>query len=102
MLFRSRNQGDFFEQNLENQRHGITVPEGETWEEVSGAIPKGGVTFHHNLTFHGSLANTSGRPRRSFAVHLRTQNSRPIKDQRAGLSEFIDDHTLCPVIYGAL
>lgn len=97
-----RNQGDFFEQNLEGQRHDIVLPEGETWEEVSGAISKGGVTFHHNLTFHGSKANTSGSPRRSLAVHLRTQNSRPIEDRRAGLTEFIDDTTLCPVIYGTV
>ncbi|MCX6382714.1 MAG: phytanoyl-CoA dioxygenase family protein [Armatimonadetes bacterium] len=97
-----RNEGDFFAQNLAAQREGISTPVGETWEEVSGAIPAGGVTFHHNLTFHGSQANVSGRPRRSFAVHLRTQNSRPIGDRREGLSEFIDDRTLCPVIYGKM
>ncbi len=97
-----RNEGDFFEQNLEGQKHGISVPEGANWEEVSGAIPKGGVTFHHKLTFHGSQANVSGRPRRSLAVHLRTQNSRPVENRREGLTEFIDDTTLCPVIYGKM
>lgn len=96
------NAGDFFAQNLEAQREAIAIPEGETWEEVSGLMQAGGLSFHHCLTFHGSGQNTSGKPRRSFAVHLRTQNSRPVGDQREGLTRFIDDTTLCPIIYGRL
>jgi ectoine hydroxylase-related dioxygenase (phytanoyl-CoA dioxygenase family) len=94
-----RNQGDFFAQDLAGQKQGIAMPEGETWEEVSAVLPPGGVSFHHCLTFHGSGPNLSDLPRRSFAVHLRTQNSRPVNDQRRGLTEFIDNTELCPVLY---
>jgi hypothetical protein len=95
-----RKEGDFFAQDLEAQRQSLRLPDGAEWEEVSAILPPGGVSFHDRLTFHGSGPNRSGRPRRSFAVHLRTQNSRPVEGQRVGLTEFIDDHALCPVIYG--
>jgi hypothetical protein len=97
-----RGEGDFFAQELEGQREGITLPPGERWEEATAILPPGGVSFHHNLTFHGSGPNVSGRPRRSFAIHLRTDKSRPVEDRREGLTEFIDDPSLCPVIYGSL
>ena len=61
----------------------------------------GGLSLHHCLTFHGSTANSSGRPRSSLAIHLRTQNSRPVNNERKGLARFIDDETICPVIYEA-
>jgi ectoine hydroxylase-related dioxygenase (phytanoyl-CoA dioxygenase family) len=95
------NEGDFFGQNLEALKAGIHRPEGESWEEASAILPPGGVSFHDYLTFHGSGPNHSGRPRRSFAVHLRTQNSRPVEDRREGLSQFIDDPHLCPILYGS-
>lgn len=92
-------QGDFFEQDIAGQRSGIMIPAGKQWEEVPALLPPGGASFHDNLTFHGSGPNHSGRARRSFAIHLRTQNSRPVGDERQGLTEFIDDTTLCPVLY---
>jgi hypothetical protein len=95
-----RNQGDFFEQDLDGQLRAIEVPEGERWEEAAAILPPGGVSFHHCLTFHGSGPNHSAGPRRSFAIHLRTQNSRPVGDRREGLAQFIDDPTLCPILYG--
>lgn len=97
-----RNEGDFFAQDLEGQRQAIGVPEGERWEEATAILPPGGVSFHDNLTFHGSGPNVSGQPRRSFAIHLRTQNSRPVDNRREGLTQFIDDLEVCPVIYGSL
>jgi ectoine hydroxylase-related dioxygenase (phytanoyl-CoA dioxygenase family) len=36
----------------------------------------GEVHFHHGLTWHGSHANTSGRPRRAIALHYMTQETR--------------------------
>lgn len=33
-------------------------------------IPRGGMSFHHCRTIHGSGPNLSGAPRRSIAVHL--------------------------------
>ena len=59
----------------------------------------GGVSFHHCLTYHGSGPNLSGRPRRSFALHMRTQHSAPVDGVRKGLAQFIDDPAYCPTIY---
>lgn len=39
-------------------------------------VKKGEVHFHHALTWHGSHANTSGRPRRAIALHYMTQETR--------------------------
>lgn len=93
-------QGDFYAQDYERQAHQIAVPEGEQWEEVEATLPPGGVSFHHQLMLHGSGANRSGVPRRSLAIHMRSEQSRPVGDLRKGLTAFIDDPTYCPVIYG--
>ena len=39
-------------------------------------VGKGEVHFHHSLTWHGSHANTSGRPRRAIAIHYMTDETR--------------------------
>ncbi len=36
---------------------------------------KGEVHFHHCLTWHGSHANLSDRPRRAIAIHYMTQET---------------------------
>ncbi|MBV9468624.1 MAG: phytanoyl-CoA dioxygenase family protein [Abitibacteriaceae bacterium] len=95
-----RNQGDFFAQDVEAQRRAIDLPAGAVWEEVAAVLPPGGASFHDCLTFHGSGPNLSGYPRRSFALHMRTQNSRPVDNKREGLTQFIDNLAVCPVIYG--
>ena len=38
-------------------------------------VSKGCVHYHHSLTWHGSHANTSGRPRRAIAVHYMTEQT---------------------------
>ena len=38
-------------------------------------VKKGEVHFHHALTWHGSHANTSGRPRRAIALHYMTEDT---------------------------
>jgi ectoine hydroxylase-related dioxygenase (phytanoyl-CoA dioxygenase family) len=93
--------GDFFAQDLSGQKGAIRTPEGETWEEATALLPPGGVSFHDNLTYHGSGPNRSNAPRRSFALHMRTQNSRPTNDERKGLTRYLDDPSVCPVIYGS-
>jgi ectoine hydroxylase-related dioxygenase (phytanoyl-CoA dioxygenase family) len=93
--------GDFYGQDHEALRERIALPEGALWEEVAAILPPGGVSFHHNLTYHGSGPNRSGEPRRSFAIHMRTERSRPVEDARRGLTQFIDDPAYCPVIYAA-
>ena len=39
-------------------------------------VKKGEVHFHHALTWHGSHANQSGRPRRAIALHYMAGNTR--------------------------
>ena len=68
--------GNFSEQDQEKARAGIKVPKGETWSEYPAAMPRGAVSFHHPITFHGSGPNTSDQPRRSIALHLCTEKSR--------------------------
>ncbi len=92
-------QSDFFGQDLEGQRRALPVPTGATWSETEVIIPAGGASFHHHLTLHGSGPNRSGQPRRSFAIHLRTDQSRPVDDRRAGLTGFLDRPDYCPVVY---
>tara|TARA_Y100000588_G_scaffold390647_1_gene496758 strand:- start:2687 stop:3484 length:798 start_codon:yes stop_codon:yes gene_type:complete len=92
---------DFKGQDVEAVRSGIQIPDDRTWEEKPALMRAGGLSLHHCLTFHGSTANRSGRPRMSFAVHLRTQNSRPVNNERKSLTRFIDDETVCPVIYSS-
>jgi hypothetical protein len=91
---------DFYAQDIASQQRSFPIPEGAEWSEVAAVLPAGGVSFHDDLTLHASGPNTSGSPRRSLAVHLRTERSRPVGDARTGLAEFIDDRELCPVIYG--
>jgi hypothetical protein len=94
-------QSDFFAKEdqaaLQAQIQSAT---GDAWEEVAAILPPGGVSFHHSLTYHGSGPNLSGAPRRSFAIHMRTQNSRPRDGLRQGLTQFIDRLDYCPVIFG--
>lgn len=51
-------------------------PNGETLEAVPRPVTAGHVHFHHPLTWHGSPANHSGRPRRALAVHFATDEVR--------------------------
>ena len=92
-------EGDFFEQDNEAIRQGITVPAGEVWDEEPSLLPSGGVSFHHCLTYHGSNPNVSDIPRRSFALHLRTEKSRLKNGLKHGLTAFLDDPAFCPIIY---
>ncbi len=97
------NQGAFYIDNsddIEMQRDQISLPPGETWREVEATMSPGGVSFHHCLTFHGSRPNRSGVPRRSFAIHMRTENSYPVSQPEGTLAQFIHNTETCPVVYG--
>src|SRR5690606_20035316 len=50
--------------------------EGHKVEVVVCPVKKGEVHFHHALTWHGSHANSSGRPRRAIALHCMTEETR--------------------------
>ena len=93
-------EGTFQATDFEATRDMITLPEGQQWEEVSALLPPGGVSTHHNLVFHGSGPNQSGRPRRSLAIHMRSEGSRPANGGREGLARHIDNLDICPVIHG--
>lgn len=95
------NQGNFYGQDHEAQRQAISRPDGAAWEEVPAVLPPGGASFHHHLTFHASGPNLSAGPRRSFAIHMRTERSNPCDGIRKGLTAFIDLPSHCPVIYDA-
>jgi phytanoyl-CoA hydroxylase len=49
--------------------------EGHNLEVVPCPVERGRVHFHHPLTWHGSPANTSGRPRRAVALHFMTERA---------------------------
>jgi ectoine hydroxylase-related dioxygenase (phytanoyl-CoA dioxygenase family) len=59
----------------------------------------GQFAFHHKLTFHGSHPNTSGRPRRSFAIHMRTEKSWPKKGEESVYTADLTDQDMNSVIY---
>ena len=50
--------------------------DGHEIKVVPCPVKKGEVHFHHALTWHGSHANTSGRPRRAIAIHCMTEETR--------------------------
>jgi ectoine hydroxylase-related dioxygenase (phytanoyl-CoA dioxygenase family) len=80
-------------------------------------IPKGHVSFHHCLTYHGSGANRSDRPRRAVSVHLQDGENhwRPFRLRDGSLHAYNHDDLVrrnergepdytdpqfCPVIWG--
>ncbi len=91
---------DFFGQDLAAQRDAIASAHGGVWDEVSSTLNPGGLSFHNCITYHGSGPNVSAAPRRSFAIHLRTEKSKTKNGRRDGLTEFLEDHHANPIIYG--
>jgi len=91
------NAGQFFGQDQASIRQGIAVPQGQTWDEVPAVLQPGGASFHHRLTYHGSMANHSGRSRRSLAIHLRTNRSEHTPDSWVG--RYLSRPEICPIIY---
>lgn len=49
--------------------------QGHELTAVTCPVGKGEVHFHHPLTWHGSGANLSGRPRRAVALHFMTERA---------------------------
>jgi phytanoyl-CoA hydroxylase len=64
------------------QNHDLTVK--------TCPVKKGEVHYHHSLTWHGSDANKSGRPRRAVAMHYVSEKCRYIANDRS--------HALKPLI----
>jgi ectoine hydroxylase-related dioxygenase (phytanoyl-CoA dioxygenase family) len=53
-------------------------------------VKKGDVHFHHALTWHGSHANRSGRPRRAIALHCMTQETRYVASGNHVMKPFVE------------
>jgi ectoine hydroxylase-related dioxygenase (phytanoyl-CoA dioxygenase family) len=64
--------------------------EGHKLEVVRCPVKKGEVHYHHALTWHGSHANTSGRPRRAIALHYMTQDTRYVAAGNHPMKPFVE------------
>lgn len=53
-------------------------------------VKKGEVHYHHSLTWHGSRANTSGRPRRAIALHFMTGETRYVASGGHCMKPFVE------------
>jgi len=53
-------------------------------------VRKGEVHYHHALAWHGSHANTSGRPRRAIALHYMTQETRYVASGNHIMKQFVE------------
>ena len=62
---------------------------GHQLAEIACPVERGAVHFHHALTWHGSRANLSGRPRRAVALHFMTQGA---------LYKEAGDHLMKPLV----
>ena len=69
--------------------------------DAPAILPPSGVSFHLRLTIHGTGPNQAAGPRKSFAIHLRTESSRPATGSAHCYVSHLDDPLYCPVIYGA-
>jgi ectoine hydroxylase-related dioxygenase (phytanoyl-CoA dioxygenase family) len=49
--------------------------EGNKIDVKTSPVPAGHVHYHHALTWHGSPANTSNRPRRAIALHFMNEQT---------------------------
>ncbi|BCM92520.1 hypothetical protein IAD21_04402 [Abditibacteriota bacterium] len=55
---------------------------GHTIQIAPCPVPAGSVHFHHPLTWHGSPANKSGRPRRALALHFMSEDAKFVGAKR--------------------
>jgi ectoine hydroxylase-related dioxygenase (phytanoyl-CoA dioxygenase family) len=64
--------------------------EGHKLEVRLCPVRKGEVHYHHSLTWHGSHANLSGRPRRAIAYHYMTQETRYVASGEHPMKPFVE------------
>lgn len=91
--------GNFWELDMDAGSKAFPVPGDAAWEEVPAILPAGGASFHHRRTIHGSGPNTSDGPRISYAVHLRTEQSKPMDLAPPDYMAQLADQDLCPVLF---
>jgi phytanoyl-CoA hydroxylase len=56
---------------------------------IQWPVRRGQVSFHHSMTWHGSHANRSDRPRRAIALHFMTGDARFVKSGQHPMKKFI-------------
>jgi ectoine hydroxylase-related dioxygenase (phytanoyl-CoA dioxygenase family) len=95
------NAGDFFNSDRDHTREEIHVPSGETWNEVPAILAPGALSLHQSLTYHASGPNISQSPRISFALHLRTEKSKPLANCRDHYITNLVDPQVAPVLFNA-
>lgn len=78
-----------FLHKLENYDAMPSEFEGKKIEVVRCPVKKGEVHFHHALVWHGSHANTSGRPRRAIALHYMTQDTRYVASGQHPMKPYV-------------
>lgn len=64
--------------------------EGRQIEVRPCPVRKGEVHYHHALTWHGSPANRSGRPRRAIALHYMTGETRFVASGNHPMKPFVE------------
>jgi phytanoyl-CoA hydroxylase len=64
--------------------------QGHRVEVIRCPVKKGEVHYHHALTWHGSHANTSRRPRRAIALHYMTQDTRYVASGEHVMKTFVE------------
>ncbi|MEM7539722.1 MAG: phytanoyl-CoA dioxygenase family protein [Chloroflexota bacterium] len=79
-----------FLHTLENYEAMPNVFDGHELRVMRCPVQKGEVHFHHALTWHGSHANTSGRPRRAIALHYMTQDTRYVASGDHLMKQFVE------------
>lgn len=97
-LWGATSGGDFFSQEI--CQGDFSVPSNRVWKETSAVMVAGGLSLHDQHVLHGSGPNLSNTPRRSLAVHVRTEQSRLIDGKQSGLTSYMDDLYVSPIIYG--
>jgi len=92
-------RGDFFSTDLEQQMDAIRAEDRGPINDVPAVLPAGGVSVHHCLTYHGSGPNQSDQPRRSIAIHMRTEKSTPRPECDSHYVTELSDPDVCPILY---
>ena len=96
----NENSSFFSDADHAMQRKVIPKPPKSNWEEIPMLMSGGDGSFHHRFTYHGSGSNLSSEPRRSFAIHVRTERSEAV-DEKSVYTAHLSDEGVCPVIYQA-
>ncbi len=79
-----------FLHTLENYDNMPDSFEGHEIKVVRCLVKKGEVHYHHALVWHGSHANTSGRPRRAIALHYMTQETHYVASGQHVMKSYVE------------